>query len=146
LAGSAGPHGSFTSPRRVSWERYSAIASSISSRATTRELVGNPDASIDDIAHAANVVRRTVYSHFPTREALIDAIADQAVAEITKAYENSIRWPAGTSLDVIAAALAPGSLGQRPALRPHPGGRRLAGPARRVVPRSSRNYMTCAVV
>jgi AcrR family transcriptional regulator len=33
----------------------------------TRELARDPDASMDDVARAAGVVRRTVYGHFPSR-------------------------------------------------------------------------------
>lgn len=48
----------------------------------TRELSRDPDASMDDIARAAGVVRRTVYGHFPSREALIGGITDEAAREV----------------------------------------------------------------
>ncbi|MEU6575267.1 TetR/AcrR family transcriptional regulator [Streptomyces sp. NPDC046805] len=44
------------------------------------ELLRDPDASMDQIARAAGVVRRTVYGHFPSREALISTLVDEAVA------------------------------------------------------------------
>jgi AcrR family transcriptional regulator len=49
------------------------------------ELIRDPDASMDDIARAAGVVRRTVYGHFPSREVLIAGIADEAAREVTEA-------------------------------------------------------------
>jgi AcrR family transcriptional regulator len=50
-----------------------------------QELVRDPDVSMDDIARAAGVVRRTVYGHFPSREALVAGIADEAAREVTEA-------------------------------------------------------------
>ncbi|MEV0264506.1 TetR/AcrR family transcriptional regulator [Streptomyces sp. NPDC050617] len=50
------------------------------------ELVRNPDASMDHIARAAGVVRRTVYGHFPNREALITALTDAAVDDVSRAF------------------------------------------------------------
>ncbi|MEU2035011.1 TetR/AcrR family transcriptional regulator [Nocardia amamiensis] len=46
------------------------------------ELARNPAASMEEIAAAAGVVRRTLYGHFPTREALIDGILDLASEDI----------------------------------------------------------------
>ncbi|MFJ3666481.1 TetR/AcrR family transcriptional regulator [Streptomyces sp. NPDC090106] len=50
------------------------------------ELLRDPDASMDQIARAAGVVRRTVYGHFPNREALIGTLVDEAVAMVTAAH------------------------------------------------------------
>ncbi|RBQ15022.1 TetR/AcrR family transcriptional regulator [Spongiactinospora rosea] len=50
-----------------------------------RELSANPEATIDEIARAAGVVRRTLYAHFPGRLALLEAIADEAAAAIRAA-------------------------------------------------------------
>ena len=44
-------------------------------------LARDPDASMAEIAHRAGVVRATVYVHFPTREDLIVAMTDRAMAE-----------------------------------------------------------------
>ncbi|MFJ6083452.1 TetR/AcrR family transcriptional regulator [Streptomyces sp. NPDC092369] len=49
------------------------------------ELLRDPDASMDQIARAAGVVRRTVYGHFPNREALIATLVDGAVAAVAQA-------------------------------------------------------------
>ncbi|MGW3290424.1 TetR/AcrR family transcriptional regulator [Streptomyces sp. NPDC001002] len=49
------------------------------------ELLRDPDASMDQIARAAGVVRRTVYGHFPNREALIGTLVDGAVEAVATA-------------------------------------------------------------
>jgi AcrR family transcriptional regulator len=46
-------------------------------------LASDPDASMAEIARRADVVRATVYVHFPTREALIAAITERAMTEAT---------------------------------------------------------------
>jgi AcrR family transcriptional regulator len=51
--------------------------------AAIRTLGERPDASMDEIARAAGVSRQTVYAHFPSRDALIDAVIQQASAEFT---------------------------------------------------------------
>ncbi|MGW3145742.1 MULTISPECIES: TetR/AcrR family transcriptional regulator [Streptomyces] len=50
------------------------------------ELLRDPDASMDQIARAAGVVRRTVYGHFPSREALISTLVDGAVEALAAAH------------------------------------------------------------
>jgi len=48
-------------------------------------LAGDPDASMAEIARRAGVVRATIYAHFPTREALLDAVMEHAVAQVAAA-------------------------------------------------------------
>jgi AcrR family transcriptional regulator len=45
------------------------------------------DASIEDIAAAAGVVRQTVYAHFPSRTALLAAVVDHLTAETANALD-----------------------------------------------------------
>lgn len=44
-------------------------------------LVEDPDVSMTAIARAAGVGRVTLYTHFPSREALLDAVLERAVAK-----------------------------------------------------------------
>jgi AcrR family transcriptional regulator len=50
-------------------------------------FAADPDASMDDVARAAGVVRRTVYAHFPNRDALVDGLAADAAAELAAAVD-----------------------------------------------------------
>ena len=45
-------------------------------------LAEDLDASMSDVARRAGVVRATVYVHYPTREALLEAVAERAFAEV----------------------------------------------------------------
>ncbi|GAA1710992.1 TetR/AcrR family transcriptional regulator [Nonomuraea bangladeshensis] len=47
--------------------------------AATRLLSADPAGSVADIAKAAGVGRVTLYGHFPSREALVDAVLEHAV-------------------------------------------------------------------
>jgi AcrR family transcriptional regulator len=51
--------------------------------AAVQVLASRADASMDEVARAAGVSRQTVYAHFPSRDALIDAVIGQASAEFT---------------------------------------------------------------
>jgi AcrR family transcriptional regulator len=51
--------------------------------AAVRALAEDPDAGLDAVARAAGLARRTVYGHFPSREALVTALADRVGEDIT---------------------------------------------------------------
>jgi AcrR family transcriptional regulator len=50
-------------------------------------LAEQPEASIDDIAKAAGVSRQTVYAHYASREALINAAIKRGSTEVKLAFE-----------------------------------------------------------
>ncbi|MGK5729301.1 TetR/AcrR family transcriptional regulator [Streptomyces sp. URMC 124] len=54
------------------------------------ELLRDADASMDQIARAAGVVRRTVYGHFPSREALMRALVDDAANAVEIAQAEAL--------------------------------------------------------
>jgi AcrR family transcriptional regulator len=53
--------------------------------AARAELSRDPDVSLDEIARAAGVVRRTLYGHFPNRQALTAALAEEAAQSLGEA-------------------------------------------------------------
>jgi AcrR family transcriptional regulator len=69
--------------RRADAER--SIASILD--AAIDALGSDPDASMAAIARRAGVVRATIYVHFPTRDALLDAVTDHALAEVNAVIE-----------------------------------------------------------
>ncbi|HEX4817621.1 MAG TPA: TetR family transcriptional regulator [Nonomuraea sp.] len=56
--------------------------------AATRLLSADPSASVADIAKAAGVGRVTLYGHFPSREALVDAVMDHTVGVADSVLED----------------------------------------------------------
>jgi len=46
---------------------------------------------MDDLAHAAGVVRRTVYAHFPNRDELLAGLADKCAADLLEALGRTDR-------------------------------------------------------
>lgn len=72
----AAPH--HTPKRRADAER--SIARILD--AAVDALAEDQEASMSAIAERAGVVRATIYVHFPTRETLIAAVTDRALAEV----------------------------------------------------------------
>jgi AcrR family transcriptional regulator len=70
-----------TSRRRQRSDARQSVAAVLD--AAIQTLGERPDASVDEIARTAGVSRQTVYAHFPSRDALIDAVIEQASAEFT---------------------------------------------------------------
>ncbi|HEV7422498.1 MAG TPA: TetR/AcrR family transcriptional regulator [Mycobacterium sp.] len=54
--------------------------------AAARVLGRRPDAAMADIADEAGVGRATLYRHFPTRESLLDGVADAGEAELADGF------------------------------------------------------------
>jgi AcrR family transcriptional regulator len=89
-------------PRRVDAQRsFDSIHD-----AALDALASDPDASMAEIARRAGVVRATIYVHFPTREALIAAVTERAVAEVTEAIKAAepTRGEARDALERVVAA------------------------------------------
>src|SRR6266496_3120723 len=53
--------------------------------AAVEALASDPEASMAEIARRVGVVRATIYVHFPTRESLLEAVTERAIAEVTQA-------------------------------------------------------------
>ncbi|KAF0845197.1 TetR/AcrR family transcriptional regulator [Nocardia caishijiensis] len=70
-----------------------------------KELLRDPAASMEDIAVAAGMVRRTLYGHFPTREALVDGLREQAFEQVGRALDtiDIQRSPARAIADLTIA-------------------------------------------
>src|SRR3989337_2208316 len=57
--------------------------------AALEALASDPDSSMSEIARRAGVVRATIYVHFPTRESLLDAVMERAVAQVAEATRSA---------------------------------------------------------
>lgn len=70
-------------PRRADAQR--SIAAIL--EAAIALLAERPEASMGEIAAAAGVTRQTVYAHFRSREALLSAVAERAMAQALAAID-----------------------------------------------------------
>ena len=76
--------------------------------AALRELGRNPDSSLGDIAEAAGVARRTLYTHFAGRAALVRGLTEDAVRAIGHAMADVSALEAGSNSG-LGAGSGPGS-------------------------------------
>ncbi|SEE85275.1 TetR/AcrR family transcriptional regulator [Jiangella alba] len=68
----------------------------------TEALLASPGASLTEVAAAAGVSRTTLHRHYPTRHALLLAVAEHSVTRVERAYAGAGLDAAG---DDAAAAL-----------------------------------------
>ena len=68
-------------------------------------LAEGTDPSMADVARRAGVVRATVYVHFPTREALLDAVGRRAFAEVREVIQGA-RPELGDAAEALARVMS----------------------------------------
>lgn len=73
--------------------------------AAVEALGDDREASMSEIARRAGVVRATVYVHFPTREALLEAVTEHALREVT-AVIAAAQPERGDPADALARVVA----------------------------------------
>jgi AcrR family transcriptional regulator len=82
--------------------------------ATAREELGrDPEATLDEIARASGVVRRTLYGHFPNRKVLIEALAREAQESLREAFTAARRPEADPASALARMSLAAAAVGDR---------------------------------
>jgi AcrR family transcriptional regulator len=60
--------------------------------ATARQELGrNPDITLEELARASGVVRRTLFGHFPGRAALLEALAEEASEALRGAVAGGVK-------------------------------------------------------
>jgi AcrR family transcriptional regulator len=67
-------------------------------------LAADPLVSLEQVAAHARVSRTTLYHHFPSREALLDALTDRSVTEVCAALESA-RPTEGAAAEAMDRAL-----------------------------------------
>ena len=86
-------------PRRTDGKSAAAVLA-----AAIGVLSERPDASVDDIAGAAGVSRQTVYAHFGSRQALLEAVTAQVMDEALTALRGA-RLDSGPPAEALARLL-----------------------------------------
>jgi AcrR family transcriptional regulator len=76
-----------SAPKRRRADAERSIASIIDG--ALEALASDPDVSMAEIARRAGVVRATIYMHFPTREALLDAVMERATGLVAQAIHEA---------------------------------------------------------
>jgi AcrR family transcriptional regulator len=91
-------------PRRRRADAERSIAAILD--AAIEVLSERPAASMEEIATAAGLARQTVYAHFPSREALLQAVGDRALEETVAAIDAAepSKGPAVEALDRLVSA------------------------------------------
>jgi AcrR family transcriptional regulator len=74
-------------PRRRRADAERSVAAILD--AGLEALASDPDTSMSEVARRAGVVRATIYVHFPTRTALLDAVMDHAVGQVVEAMKGA---------------------------------------------------------
>jgi AcrR family transcriptional regulator len=72
-------------PRRRRADAERSIAAILD--AAVEVLGERPDASMDDVARAAGVARQTIYAHYDSREELLGAVQERALAQAVAAID-----------------------------------------------------------
>ncbi|WP_215456056.1 TetR/AcrR family transcriptional regulator [Streptomyces sp. ATCC 21386] len=70
-----------------------------------RELGRNPDVTLEELARAAGVVRRTLFGHFPGRAALLEALAEEASETLRSAVAACAERTRAQSAERVLAHL-----------------------------------------
>jgi AcrR family transcriptional regulator len=68
--------------------------------ATAESIATDPAVSLEHIARRAGVSRATLYHHFPTRDALMDALTEQSIEEVKTALE-AVNPQEGTATEAL---------------------------------------------
>ncbi|MGH2978207.1 MAG: TetR/AcrR family transcriptional regulator [Solirubrobacterales bacterium] len=95
-------------PRSVTRSRRADAERSITAilDAAVEVLSERPEASMEEIAGAAGVSRQTVYAHYSSREALLDAVSERALSEAVAAIDAAEpqQGPPADALERLVAA------------------------------------------
>ncbi len=71
------------------------------------------DRTLEELARASGVVRRTFFGHFPGRAALLEALGEEAAAKPTEPAERALThfslsmWPVGDRYRLLLALAHP---------------------------------------